>query len=132
LSNAPTAEDMRIVDMAESSRAPISPKPLYAYMSAILIAFGSGIALVVSKELLNSKVLFRSEIESYTNAPIVAELASVRNHHQDYFTEPTDVSEIEQFRQLRVTMGLYGRTFSKKKILITSSIPGEGKSYVST
>lgn len=132
LSNAPTAEDMRIVDMAESSGAPISPKPMYAYMSAILLAFGAGIALVVSKEMLNSKVLFRSEIESYTNAPIVAELSSVHNQQQGSFTEPSDVSEIEQFRQLRVTMGLYGRTFSKKKILITSSIPGEGKSYVST
>jgi tyrosine-protein kinase Etk/Wzc len=39
---------------------------------------------------------------------------------------------IEQFRQLRATLGFYGRTFSKKKIMITSSIPGEGKSFVSS
>jgi tyrosine-protein kinase Etk/Wzc len=33
---------------------------------------------------------------------------------------------------MRVTMGLYGRTFTKKKIMVTSNIPGEGKSFVSS
>jgi capsular exopolysaccharide synthesis family protein len=132
LSYAPTAEDLRIVDMAEASRNPISPKPIYAYMSAVFLALGAGIGLVLGKEMLNSKVLFRSEIEAYTNAPIVAELSSVQNLKKGVFVEPTEASEVEQFRQLRVTMGLYGRTFAKKKIMVTSSIPGEGKSYVST
>ncbi|MHC2993463.1 capsular biosynthesis protein, partial [Pontibacter sp. HJ8] len=132
LSYAPTAEDLRIVDMAEASRNPISPKPIYAYMSAVFLSLGVGIGLVLGKEMLNSKVLFRSEIEAYTNAPIVAELSSVQNLKKGVFVEPTEPSEIEQFRQLRVTMGLYGRTFTKKKIMVTSSIPGEGKSYVST
>lgn len=132
LSYAPTAEDIKIVDMAESSRSPISPKPLYAYLAAVVFAFGAGIGLVMGKELLNSKVLFRSEIESSINAPIVAELSSVKNHHEGEFREPTEPSQVEQFRQLRVTMGLYGRTFTKRKIMVTSSIPGEGKSFVST
>lgn len=132
LSYAPTAEDIRIVDMAEASRGPISPKPLYAYISSIILAIGAGIALITGKEFLNGKVMFRSEIESYTNAPIVAELAIAKNQKKGLFQEPTDVAQIEQFRQLRVTMGLYGRTFTKKKIMVTSNIPGEGKSFVST
>ncbi|WP_299761820.1 polysaccharide biosynthesis tyrosine autokinase [uncultured Pontibacter sp.] len=132
LSYAPSAEDIRIVDMAQSSRDPISPKPLYIYFSAFILALGAGIALVASKELLHNKVLFRSEIESYINAPIVAELSSVKSYNKNSLKEPAEVAQIEQFRQLRVTMGLYGRTFTRRKILVTSSIPGEGKSYVST
>ncbi|GHA72918.1 GumC family protein [Pontibacter akesuensis] len=132
LSYAPTAEDIRIVDMASSSKKPISPKPLYAYVAAILFALGSGVALVAGKEMLNSKLLFRSEIENHIKFPIVAELSTSKSKMKAPFEKPVEVSVVEQFRQLRATMGLYGRTFTKKKIMVTSSIPGEGKSYVST
>lgn len=132
LSSAPTSEDIRIVDLAQSSRGPISPRPLLAYLSAFVLSLIIGIGIVSSKEIMNSKLLFRSEIEAYTNAPIVAELSSVKQQNQSMFIEPTETADVEQFRQLRVTMGLYGRTFTKKKIMVTSSIPGEGKSFVST
>lgn len=132
LSSAPTSEDIRIVDLAQSSRGPISPRPLLAYLSAFVLSLIIGIAIVSSREILNSKLLFRSEIEAYTNVPIVAELSSVKQQKNGMFIEPSEAADIEQFRQLRVTMGLYGRTFTKKKIMVTSSIPGEGKSFVST
>lgn len=132
LSYAPTAEDIRIVDMAASSNSPVSPNPLYAYLASVVFALSAGIALATVKELLSSKVLFRSEIESAIHAPIVAELSSMKNQNKGLFTEPAEIYQIEQFRQLRVTMGLYGRTFTKRKIMVTSSIPGEGKSFVSS
>ncbi|MFD2515184.1 GumC family protein [Pontibacter locisalis] len=132
LSYAPSAGDVRIVDLAVSSVLPTSPKPLYIYLVALVGSFVVGFVIIIGKELLNSKLLFRSEIESFTRAPIVAELAYVKQSKEISFKEPTDVTIIEQFRQLRVTMGLYGRTFTKKKVMVTSSIPGEGKSFIST
>ncbi|WP_238395844.1 GumC family protein [Pontibacter pudoricolor] len=131
LSYAPSEGDFRIVDLAKSSINPTSPQPVYVYLTAILLACGLSIGFVMGKEMLNSKILFRTDIEEYTNAPIVAELAYTKGKPARQFTAPTEVSVIEQFRQLRATMGLYGRTFSKKKIMVTSNIPGEGKSYVS-
>lgn len=132
LSYAPTAGDSRIVDMAESSLLPVSPKPFHLYLMATMFAFAVGAGFIRGKELLNSKLLFRSEIVESTNAPIVAELSVVKYPKGEEFKEPTEAAIIEQFRQLRVTMGLYGRTFTKKKVMVTSSIPGEGKSFVSS
>ncbi|WP_224744230.1 GumC family protein [Pontibacter aquaedesilientis] len=132
LSYAPTVEESKVIDMAGSSSDPISPQPMYIYLLAIMGAFGVGIAFVAGKELLNSKLLFRAEISEYTNAPIVAELTYIKPQETGTFHIPTEATVIEQFRQLRATLGLYGRTFTKKKILVTSSIPGEGKSYVSS
>ncbi|WP_439883472.1 GumC family protein [Pontibacter sp. MBLB2868] len=133
LSYAPSAGDVRVVDMAVSSVLPTSPKPLYIYLVALVASCVIGFIIVVGKELLNSKILFRSEIESHTRAPIVAELSYVKQPKKgSVFKVPTEASVVEQFRQLRATMGLYGRTFTKKKIMVTSSLPGEGKSYVST
>ncbi|MBF8964675.1 polysaccharide biosynthesis tyrosine autokinase [Pontibacter sp. FD36] len=132
LSYAPTAEDSKVIDMAGTSPIPVSPKPLYTYLVSVIIACVLGLVLIAGKELLNSKILFRSEIALYTSAPIVAELSFNKNHKKGVFKAPSEVAVVEQFRQLRVTLGLYGRTFTKKKIMVTSSIPGEGKSYVST
>ncbi|MBC5773712.1 polysaccharide biosynthesis tyrosine autokinase [Pontibacter sp. KCTC 32443] len=132
LSYAPTSGDSRVVDMAEAALLPVSPKPFTVYLIAAVLAMILGVTMVTSKELLNQKILFRSEIVDCTHAPIVAELSYVKPRKGPLFKEPSEVFVVEQFRQMRATMGLYGRTFSKKKIMVTSSIPGEGKSFVST
>lgn len=131
LSYAPTAGDSRIVDMAESSSMPVAPVPLQLYCISVVSAFVIGVVFILTKEQLNSKVLFRSEIEAFVNAPIVAELSLVKRKKDAVFDEPSEVAIIEQFRKLRITMGLYGKD-NKKKIMVTSNIPGEGKSFVSS
>lgn len=132
LSYAPTAIDSKIVDVAESSIWPVSPNPTKIYFLAVVAAFLIGISLVTGREILNNKLLYRAEIAESTTLPIVAELSEMKRSKGVTFMEPTEVVIIEQFRQMRATMGLYGRNFSKKKILVTSSIPGEGKSFVSS
>jgi tyrosine-protein kinase Etk/Wzc len=132
LSAAPNVEDTKIIDKAQASLSPVSPKPLYTYIAAVMAAFGLGIALISGKELLTSKILFRSEIQENTNIPIVGELSFVKHAPGALFAVPKAAFVTEQFRQLRVSLGLYGRFFTKKKILVTSTIPGEGKSFVST
>ena len=132
LSYAPTTGDSRIVDMAESSMIPVSPKPFIVYLIAIIISFASGIAIVLSKEMFNRKILFRSEIEHYIDTPIIGELSNIGKTKGKFLSQKVNHAVIaEQILQLRTSLGLYGRSFSKKKILITSSIAGEGKSFVS-
>ncbi|WP_299819010.1 polysaccharide biosynthesis tyrosine autokinase [uncultured Pontibacter sp.] len=132
LSYAPASSDSKVVDMAEASLVPVSPKKNMVYAVAVVVALMLGIGLVIGKELLSQKVLFRSDIESFTKAPIVGEISNVKGKIPARFQEPTEVYITEQFRQLRTSMGLYGRGFAKKKILVVSSIPGEGKSFVSS
>lgn len=131
LSYAPSGGDGRIVDMAESSLDPVSPKSIVAYLIALFLAAASGAAYVLWKELLNTKVLFRSEIEANTDIPIAIELPHVDFDVSESGSVPSEAVLLPHFRQLSTTLGLYDRNFSKKKILVTSSIPGEGKSFVS-
>lgn len=131
LSYAPAAAESKVVDRAEASLFSVSPKRKLVYSVAVVLALVCGVVLITGKEILNNKVLFRSEIESHTNAPVVGELSRVKRKKKALFQEPTEIYLVEQFRQLRTTLGLYGRNFTKKKILVTSSVPGEGKSFVS-
>ncbi|RDV10669.1 capsular biosynthesis protein [Pontibacter diazotrophicus] len=132
LTYVPTTGDSRVVDMAEASLTPVGLKPKYIYFMAVLFSFITGIALIAGKERLNNKILFRAEIQACTNAPIVAEVSYVDYKGKSSFQAPTEAFIVEQFRQMRTTMGLYSRCFSKKKIIVTSSIPSEGKSFVSS
>lgn len=130
LSASSTVSDSRLIDAAQASYSPVSPKRTFIYFGALALAFVLGIALVCAKELLSGKILFRSDIEAYTKVPIAAEIISIKHKGELVVNNPDKAYIAEQFRQLRAAIGLYGRTTSKKKILVTSSIAGEGKSFV--
>jgi capsular exopolysaccharide synthesis family protein len=132
LANVPTNENSAMIDKAEASIDPVSPKPLFTYLIAILLAVVIGTAYVKGKEILSGKVLYRSDIEEYTSIPVIAEVFHSKNSKNKRFTKPQDFVLIEQFRQLGARLGLYKRDIENKRILVTSGISGEGKSFVSS
>ncbi|MBO9200517.1 MULTISPECIES: GumC family protein [Niastella] len=134
LASSSANSDSKIVDMAGTSAVPVSPKKMMVYCGALAVFGGLGIGIVSLKEMMNKKILFRSEIESLTNVPVIAEI-SVNRDKESLLKSSSKVSIVaEQFRHLRASIGLFGRKkeINIKRILCTSSIPGEGKTYVST
>jgi len=131
LSYVPLNEDDTVIASAQASLGPINPKGFKIYGIALFLGFGVWITYVILKEMLGKKILFRSEIEESTNLPIIGELSYLKGNKQLSSENPEDLHIIEQFRQLDAQLGLYSRTFRKKKILVTSSLSGEGKSFVS-
>jgi capsular exopolysaccharide synthesis family protein len=132
LANIPTNENSSYVNKAEASLGPVAPKPLFTYLIAFSFALVTGIGYVTGKEVLSGKILFRSEIEKYTQIPIIAEIFHVKIPNTKKFEKPQEFILIEQLRQLGARLGLYKRDFKQRRILITSGISGEGKSFVSS
>lgn len=131
LSQESNMSDSRLVDRAEASIYPVSPKKLFTYVGALAFAFGLAISWVAWKEMLGDKILFRSEIESSTDIPIAAEISDSQS--RDYIVVDSLKKPMlaEQFMQMRAAVGLYGNN-SMKVVMVTSSITGEGKTFVST
>lgn len=124
--------DSKVIDIAKASGNPVSPNVPLIYFGAIIGALVLGIGIVSGKELLNRRILFRAEIESFTSIPVVAEIPNVRKK-ESLLNNKSQVSvAAEQFRQLRAAIGLYNNNLNQKRLLVTSSISGEGKSYIST
>jgi capsular exopolysaccharide synthesis family protein len=84
--------------------------------------------------MLNKKILFRSEIEALTVVPVIAEISANKENESLLKTGSKTSVVAEQFRHLRAAIGLISRQkdIKIKRILITSSISSEGKTYVST
>lgn len=134
LSYSPTVGDIRVIQNAKSTTVPIAPRKMFVFALASFLALGAGIAWVGGKELLNSKILFRTELESRTNLPVLGELAYIEDNTQNkrLITKHQNIYLTDQFRQLLSSMGVYDLNNPSQTILVTSNIPGEGKSYISS
>ncbi|MEX0275523.1 MAG: GumC family protein, partial [Flavobacteriaceae bacterium] len=131
LSYAPTAGDFRIIEKAESSLNPEIPKKPFVYLTGMLLSLGLGLFLVVKREFFSSKILFRTDIEKHIGVPIVGELAHVRDLKKNTPGEDSVLIN-DQFKQVISHLGLYRLENPDKVVMVTSSIAGEGKSYVSS
>ncbi len=120
----------KIVDRAESSEFPVSPKKKFAYLSSVLVALILGFSVVVAKENLRSKVMFQKEIENLTQLPVIGEITAEKSKNAIVIGNNQKTLIAEQFRKLRTTLNYLGIGAKQKRILVTSAISGEGKSFV--
>jgi tyrosine-protein kinase Etk/Wzc len=122
--------DTRIVDDAQASLEPVSPKSKLIYIVAFIMALIIPAGLVSVKEFLSRKILFRHEIENLTSTPIIGEISFDKSKEPLVIQEGKRTFIAEQFRRMRTSLGYIGGNSGKKKILVTSSLSGEGKSFV--
>lgn len=131
LAYASGVTDSRLIDKAHVSYNPISPNKRFVFLSAILAALFIGMGVITIRDLFNQKVKSKEEIESMTDAPVIAELLYDGSGDQIVVGNGVQSFLAEQFRHLRTTLGFLGIGTNKKRILVTSSVSGEGKSFIS-
>jgi len=127
VNNAPGSQ---LVDKAESSDTPVAPKGRIVYAIALLLALIVGTGTVFAKESISGKIMFRHDIENLTSVPVVAEIAADRSENIVVIGDRNRTLIAEQFRRLRTTLNYLGIGAQKKRILVTSAISGEGKSFI--
>jgi capsular exopolysaccharide synthesis family protein len=128
---ASAVSNSRVVDYAQASPSPVSPKRMLIYLISVLLLVGIAAAFIFIKEFLTGKVLYRHEIESLTTIPIIGEVAFDKSKDKIVIEKGKRSFVAEEFRKLRISLSFLGIDSSHKKILVTSSISGEGKSFIS-
>ena len=103
-------------------------------MAAFIVGILIPVLFIYLKEKLQYQIENRNDVEKLTNIPILAELpksnSSPSNKGSIVIHENKNNIMEEAFRTLRTNL-LFMVEADKKVILITSSRPGEGKSFVS-
>jgi tyrosine-protein kinase Etk/Wzc len=122
----------KVISPGTASFTPYFPNARKSYMTAVFLAFILCISLIVGNEMLSGKILYRHEIENATVLPVIGEIGygKTRNLLMTDLQDSKDNYIAEQFRKLRTSLTFLGIGTKRKKIVITSSIPGEGKSFV--
>lgn len=127
--------NIRVVDPAVVPIAPIKPKKsLILVIAAVLGLFLSALCALLIDALNNT---FRSveQVENHLNIPVVGILPLItRRDRKDLaktFNDPRFNRFTESIRTIRTNVVLSGYDKPHQIILVTSSVPGEGKTTVS-
>lgn len=132
LSYASTLADARTVE--EAYYEPPQSKKKFTLSFAFVIGLCLPIGLIYGRETIKNRVLTRNEIETTTDVSIISELIQNTNKTPIVIQQGSGSQIIgEQFRALRTNLLHISPRKEKGKVtLFTSSIPGEGKSYVAS
>ena len=130
--------EARVISYAPVPLHPIYPnKMLFASLSAFLMLF-LGISLALFLEKLDAAFKTVSQLEKFTRFPCFGVIPDIRIRDRkktvSMLWTKTSHHASEMVRNLRTTLSLRGRLNGKapKVITITSSVPAEGKSTLST
>lgn len=130
LSYASTLSDSRVINHAQATKFPVTPNKKFIFLGAIMAAIVIGIVFITAREGLSKNILYRKDLESMTEIPVIGEVA-YNDSKESVVIEKGKRSFIaEEFRKIRASLHFLGINSLKRKILITSSIPGEGKSFI--
>lgn len=131
LSYASSVADTRLVNPAESSMFPVSPVKFNIYLLGLALGAIAAIGFVLLRETYISNIVFRTELEKATNARIISEILYENSKDIIVVKDGKNNAIAEQFRALRTSLSYLGINTENKTILLTSSISGEGKSFIS-
>ncbi len=121
---------VRIIDEPQRAPLPYFPNIIIIAAAAIFLGLVVPSVAIFMKELLNNKVITTEDITSSTNVPIVAEISHSKNSAPIIVSKDSRSEVSEQFRTLRTNLQFLLPNPNEKIIMTTSSMGGEGKSYI--
>jgi tyrosine-protein kinase Etk/Wzc len=131
MSLASTVADSRTIDLAKTSLNPVKPVKRLIYMTFFFISIAIPAMVIYFRERLNFKVTRRTDVEKVTQIPILAEISQSDDSYPLLVSTKPRSMVSEQIRVLRTNLQFVLTDQAQKVLLFTSSISGEGKSFVS-
>ncbi|MDA8728921.1 polysaccharide biosynthesis tyrosine autokinase [Flavicella sp.] len=134
ISLAVTTPNSKVIDRAYASKDPVSPKPKIVYLATILLGLLLPFGFLYVKDLLDTKLHNRRDMERLVTAPILGDIPINDMDENIVVKEGGRSSTAEAFRLLRTNLDfmLTETDNNCKTIFVTSTISGEGKSFIAT
>ena len=84
-------------------------------------------------DMLDSSLRYVDQAESFLKLPVLGVVSEVKGQTGDripsVFTNGAQTQEAEAFRSMRTTLSLLGDEAHRRVFLLTSAVPGEGKTF---
>ncbi|MEM9823669.1 MAG: GNVR domain-containing protein, partial [Bacteroidota bacterium] len=130
LSAAVTTASTRVIDHARSSSFPVTPQRQLILMASFLLGLLVPILLVILKKMMETTVQSEETVKNLTRIPILGRIVHHKKNEK-IVVKSGDRSAInEMFRLLRTNLNFLNPGSDKQVLLITSSVSGEGKSFI--
>lgn len=130
---AATEPNARVIDDAKASKIPVSPKKSLIYLAALLLGLLVPFGIIYVMNLLDTKVKSRFDITSKLSIPFLGEIPKSEFPSEIVdATSRTSTAEAMRIVRMNLDFMLNQVTEDKAKtILLTSTLSGEGKTFLS-
>ena len=125
---------LSVVTPASAPTTPSSPNVKVNLALGLIVGLAFGIAAALLRTSLDTRVRGESDLQRFTDSPVLGGIA----FDQDAVKNPllnqssSHSQRAESFRQLRTNLQFAQINSRSKTFLVTSSLPGEGKSTTAT
>ena len=129
---AATANNAKTIDEALADDRPVSPKRMVVYLAALVFGLGIPVGIIYLIALTKFKIEGRADVEKLTSLPVVGDvpLADEKQGSIAVFENKNNLMS-ETFRNVRTNLQFMLER-GKNVILVTSTVSGEGKSFISS
>lgn len=133
---AATSPKAKVVDNAYSTKSPVSPKRPLIYMGSLIAGLLIPFMGIYGANLLNTKVSSRRDVERHLpKTPIIGEIPKIKRSDSDLIQHNDRSIMAEAYRILRTNLQyLFINKLEEndkgKTLIVTSTIKGEGKTFV--
>ena len=123
-----TASNIRIVDPATVPRAPVRPRPLRDALLGLILGTGLAVGGAFFLDYLDNTFKTPDGVRAYLEIPLLAVVAeSEEDAGQRVLKTVSRTTFAEDYRILRTALNYSWSERGPRVVLVTSSIPGEGK-----
>lgn len=129
---AMNSEKARVIDKAYASLKPVSPKKMLMLLAGLIIGGLIPAGIIYLQQLFDNKVKSKHDLEKLTGeTPVIAEIPNTGKDSD--MVQLNDLSPLaESFRILTTNLNfMLPKEGTGKAVMVTSTIKGEGKTFVS-
>ncbi len=128
---ASTSDKAKVITDPIIPDDPVSPKKNIIFLAAFLIGIIAPVIIIYIKDLLQLNISSREELEKLSDVTVIGEIMKKEEEDIIVVRENRTTPIVELFRTLRNNIQFVLDEPEKKIILVTSTVPGEGKTFVS-
>ena len=110
---------------------PVSPDKKRNYIIGFFLGLAVPFVVLMVGSAMNVKVQSQEDIERLTDVPVLGKILHNKYKTRNVMFEFPKSNIAESFRALRTNLDFYVKGGHKKVIMVTSSLEGEGKSFIS-
>ena len=129
---AATANNAKIIDDAIPDEAPVAPKKMMILLMALIMGAGIPVGVIYVISLTQVTIEGRADVEKLTTLPVIGDIPvadGLKGSSIAVFENQNNLMS-ETFRGIRTNLQFLLEE-GQKVIMVTSTVSGEGKSFVS-
>jgi capsular exopolysaccharide synthesis family protein len=132
INKASTVSSNRVLDRATVQKRPIKPNTGMILGASALLGLIAALLLALIRDLMDNKIKTRDDLSHITKIPFYGVIPHVRSSEKMFILEDQQSVASEALRLIRTNLEFISTDKKGKVIVVSSTIPGEGKTTTAT